>query len=72
MQNGSVESFNARARDELLNAKAFTNLAQFRMVEADWLTDFSDELPHQSLVYRTPSQYAATFNANPPPQLSAA
>ncbi len=72
MENGSVESFNARVRDELLNEHAFTNQGQARTVAADWLTDFNDERPHQSLGYRTPSQYAATFNPNPPPQLSAA
>ncbi len=61
MQNGSVESFNARARDEFFNEHVFTTLAQARAAAGDWLADFNDVRPHQSLRYRTPSEYASTF-----------
>jgi len=42
MQNGSVESFNARVRDEFLNEHVFANLFEVRAAAADWLTDFND------------------------------
>ena len=38
MQNGFVESFNGRMRDELLNEIMFRNLAHARVVIAAWVT----------------------------------
>jgi len=72
MQNGSVESFNARVRDEFLNEHVFANLFEVRAAAADWLTDFNDVRPHHSLRYQTPADYAATFKMTQPPQLSVA
>jgi putative transposase len=72
MQNGSVESFNARARDEFFNEHVFTTLPQAQFAAADWLIDFNDVRPHQSLGYRTPREYAATLKQHLRPQLSAA
>ena len=37
MQNGSVESFNARVRDEFLNEHVFANLFEVRAAAADWV-----------------------------------
>jgi len=39
MQNGFVESFNGRMRDELLNETMFRNLAHARVVISAWATD---------------------------------
>jgi hypothetical protein len=72
MQNGSVESFNARARDEFFNEHVFTTLDQARTAAGDWLADFNDVRPHQSLRYRTPTEYASTFTKTITSQLSAA
>jgi putative transposase len=72
MQNGSVESFNARARDEFFNEHVFTSLAQAQAAATDWLVDFNDVRPHQSLRYRTPTEYAGTFTTTITSQLSAA
>lgn len=72
MQNGSVESFNARARDEFFNEHVFTTLDQARTAAGDWLADFNDIRPHQSLRYRTPTEYASTFTKTLTSQLSAA
>jgi putative transposase len=71
MQNGSVESFNARVRDEFLNEHVFTNLFDAREAAAEWLNDFNEVRPHQSLRYQTPAEYAAAFK-HQPPQLSVA
>jgi hypothetical protein len=43
VQNGSVEGFNARVRDELLNGHAFTNLGQSRAMRRTGSLDFNDE-----------------------------
>ena len=62
MQNGFVESFNGRMRDELLNETMFRNLAHTRAVIAAWAADYNTERPHSALDYRTPAEYARTLN----------
>lgn len=58
MQNGFVESFNGRMRDELLNETMFRNLAHARVVIAAWAADYNTERPHSALGYQTPVDYA--------------
>ncbi len=59
MQNGHVESFNGRFRDECLNASWFTSLADARRKIENWRADYNQHRPHSSLNYRTPSEFAA-------------
>ena len=40
MQNGFVESFNGRLRDECLNEHLFTNLKEARQIIEDWRIDY--------------------------------
>jgi len=61
MQNGFVESFNGRMRDELLNETMFRNLAHARIVIAAWAADYNTERPHSPLDYQTPADYARTL-----------
>lgn len=61
MQNGFVESFNGRMRDELLNETMFRNLAHARVLISAWATDYNTELPHSTLGYETPADYARTL-----------
>jgi len=63
MQNGYIESFNGRMRDELLNESLFVDLDQARRLIDDWVTDYNTARPHSSLGYKTPADYAATLNA---------
>jgi putative transposase len=58
MQNGHVESFNGRLRDECLNANWFLNLADARRRIETWRREYNAERPHSSLAYRTPEEYA--------------
>ncbi len=58
MQNGYVESFNGRFRDECLNANCFVNLADARHKIEAWRVNYNAERPHSSLDYRTPEEYA--------------
>ena len=59
MQNGFVESFNGRLRDELLNETAFRSLAHARELIAEWKEDFNQHRPHTSLGGLTPNEFAA-------------
>ncbi|MCD0421842.1 IS3 family transposase [Rubrivivax sp. JA1024] len=63
MQNGFVESFNGRMRDELLNETLFFDLHDARTKITAWITDYNDERPHSALGYLTPAAYTATFTA---------
>lgn len=58
-QNGYVESFNGRMRDELLNETLFLSLRHARETIAGWADDYNLERPHSSLGYQTPAAHAA-------------
>ncbi len=58
MQNGFVENFDGRMRDELLNETMFRNLAHARVVIADWAADYNTERPHSALDYQTQADHA--------------
>ena len=62
MQNGFVESFNGRMRDECLNEHLFDSLRQARDLIAAWRTDFNNHRPHSSLAGLTPAEYANRSN----------
>lgn len=55
MQNGFVESFNGRMRDEFLNETLFRNIAHARDLIAEWVTDYNTVRPHSALGYRPPA-----------------
>jgi putative transposase len=63
MQNGFVESFNGRMRDELLNETLFRSLDHARSVIARWAEDYNTARPHSALDYRTSAAYAANLKA---------
>jgi transposase InsO family protein len=63
MQNGYIESFNGRMRDELLNESLFVDLDQARQLIGDWAADYNTARPHSSLGYKTPAAYAGTLTA---------
>jgi len=57
-QNGYVESFNGKLRDECLNVSWFENLWDARRKIAAWQKEFNEERPHSSLGYQTPAAFA--------------
>ena len=61
MQNGFIESFNVRLRDELLNETLFSTLHQAHMALAIWCAEFNNSRPHSQLGWRTPTELAKTF-----------
>ncbi|MBY3424451.1 IS3 family transposase [Rhizobium laguerreae] len=63
MQNGYVESFNGRMRDELLNESLFFGLDHARSAIAEWADDYNHFRPHSSLGYKPPADFAGTIAA---------
>ena len=58
-QNGFIESFNGRLRDECLNEHLFSNLSQARQIIEAWKIDYNTRRPHSSLGGLTPTEFAA-------------
>lgn len=54
-ENGFIESFNARLRDELLDGEVFYTLAEARIVVESWRRHYNTVRPHSSLGYRPPA-----------------
>ncbi|MFN9422322.1 IS3 family transposase [Gemmatimonas sp.] len=54
-ENGFIESFNARLRDELLNGEIFYSLAEARTVVESWRRFYNTQRPHGSLGYKPPA-----------------
>jgi putative transposase len=63
MQNGHVESFNGKLRDECLNTHWFTSLRQARILIESWRTDYNQARPHSALGYATPQEFAKQSSA---------
>ncbi len=70
MQNGYIESFNGKLRDECLNENWFTSLRQARSIIEDWRIDYNTVRPHSSLGYLTPEEFAMRHEkiSHPPPR----
>ena len=58
MQNGYIESFNGKLRDECLNENWFTSLQQARSIIEAWRIDYNTVRPHSSLGNLTPEEFA--------------
>ncbi|MDB5593574.1 MAG: family transposase [Hyphomicrobiales bacterium] len=67
MQNGFVESFNGRMRDELLNERLFFSLDDARRQISVWIADYNHQRPHSWLGYLTPVAFAANLSATADP-----
>jgi putative transposase len=57
MQNGHVESFHGRLRDECLNASWFRTMSDVRSSLASWRQEYNCQQPHSSFEYRTPEEF---------------
>ena len=72
-ENGYVESFNARLRDELLDGEIFYSLREAQVVVESWRRHYNQVRPHASLGYRAPAPevfvpaFAARTTAPSPP-----
>jgi transposase InsO family protein len=57
-ENGFIESFNGKLRDELLNGEIFTTLLEARALLENWRREYNHIRPHSSLGYRPPAPQA--------------
>jgi transposase InsO family protein len=71
-ENGYVESFHSRLRDEFLATEEFESLAAARKLTAAWKDDYNHRRPHGSLGYVAPAVFAARCPASAPELASAA
>ena len=63
MQNGYLESFNGKFRDECLNIHWFRTLADARRLIEDWRESYNTERPHSALCGHTSAAYALHYQA---------
>jgi len=57
-ENGYIESFNGKLRDELLNREIFTTLTEAQILIEQWRREYNQVRPHSSLGYRPPAPEA--------------
>ena len=71
-ENGYIESFHGRLRDELLNRELFYSVREAKVLAENWRLEYNQHRPHSSLNYMTPAAFAATcipsVSATPRPQ----
>ena len=57
-ENGYIESFNGKLRDELLNREVFTTLEEAKVLIEQWRREYNQIRPHSSLGYQPPAPEA--------------
>ena len=57
-ENGYIESFNGKVRDELLNREVFDNLLEAQVLVEWWRREYNTVRPHSALGYRAPAPEA--------------
>ena len=57
-ENGYIESFNGKFRDELLNREIFDTVLEAKVVTEEWRKQYNSVRPHSSLGYRPPAPEA--------------
>ena len=71
-ENGYIESFNGKLRDDVLDREVFYSVKEARVLAENWRLEYNHYRPHSSLDYMTPAAFAATcipsVSATPRPQ----
>lgn len=57
MQNGFIESFNGKLRDECLNEHLFDSLIHTKNIIQQWKQDYNQHRPHSALRGLTPNEF---------------
>ena len=57
-ENGYIESFNGKLRDELPNREIFTTLTEAKVLIEQWRREYNQVCPHSALGYRPPAPEA--------------
>ena len=72
VENAYSESFNGRLREEFLTMRLFRHLWDAQEQVGRWKKYYNEELPHSSLGYRTPKEFALACSALRATQANAA
>ena len=67
-ENGHIESFHDKLRDECLNREIFRNLAEARVIVESWRVEYNERRPHSALGYLTPDEYKNQIDGAARPQ----
>ena len=70
-ENGHIESFHDKFRDEHLNRELFGSLLEAKVLVEKWRTEYNQQRPHSSLGYQTPEEFAACWQTPLRPTASA-
>ena len=57
-ENGHIESFHDKLRDECLNRELFGSLLEAKVLIEQWRIEYNQQRPHSSLRYQTPAEFA--------------
>jgi putative transposase len=68
-ENPFIETFNGRARDELLNVEEFGSLAEASVIIEAWRIEYNSYRPHSALGGLTPAEYAQGWTDQHQPTL---
>ena len=63
-ENGYIESFNDKLRDECLNREIFWNGKEAQTIVETWRQEYNNYRPHSSLGYLTPAEFARRYYGN--------
>jgi len=69
-ENGYIESFNGKMRDELLDREIFYSVKEAQVLIELWRKEYNHIRPHSALAYRPPAPVAVLFTPSPIQQLS--
>ena len=61
-ENGYIESFNGKLRDELLNGEIFDTVTEARVITERWRKHYNTRRPHSSLGYKPPAPETYIFH----------
>jgi len=59
-ENGYIESFNGKLRDDVLNREVFHSVKEAKVIVENWRLEYNNHRPHSSLGYMTPAAFAAS------------
>jgi transposase InsO family protein len=66
-ENGYIESFNGKFRDEVLNREIFYSVKEAKIIVESWRLEYNNHRPHSGLGYMTPAAFAAKCIASASP-----
>ena len=66
-ENGYIESFNGKFRDDVLNRELFYSVKEAKVLVEDWRLEYNDYRPHSGLGYMTPAGFASSCIASASP-----